>query len=175
MDEDTNNGAAMTTTVEERELVLERTFDAPRDRVFKAYTDPDQVIQWWGPKDWLTTVYTMDVKPGGTWHYCMRGPDGKESWGKATYHEVKPMERLKYTDSFADAEGNLIKGMPEMTTTVEFVEFEGKTRLVWRVEFASTADLESVLAMGMVQGAGESLDRLNAYLTEHREVPLPSM
>jgi len=163
---------AMTTTVEERAVMLEKTFNAPRQQVFKAYTDPEEIVKWWGPNGWLTTVYTMDVKPGGTWHYCMRGPEGKESWGKAVYHEVKSPEKLKYTDMFADAEGNPIKDMPETTVTVNFVDFEGKTRLTSRVEFASIADMENVLAMGMVQGIGETWDRLATYLQHETSASL---
>jgi uncharacterized protein YndB with AHSA1/START domain len=161
-----NTNSAMTTTVGERDVVLERTFDASRQQVFEAFTDPEKVVKWWGPKGWITEVYKMDVKPGGTWHYCMRGPENKESWGKAVYHEVKAPERLKYTDSFADAEGNTVKGMPETIVTVDFVDFEGKTRLMSRADFASTADLENVLAMGMVQGIDETWDRLASYLDE---------
>lgn len=170
-----NNNSAMTTTVEERVVVLERTFDAPRQRVFDAFIRPEEIVKWWGPKGWLTEVYTMEVKPGGKWHYCMRGPEGKESWGKALYHEVKSPEKLKYTDMFADAEGNAVKGMPETTVTITFVDFEGKTRLMNRVEFASTADMENVLAMGMVQGMSETWDRLANYLQEPSETLRPSM
>lgn len=166
---------AMTTTVGEREVALERTFDAPREKVFKAYTDPKEIAQWWGPQGWVTEVSTMEVKPGGTWHYCMRGPEGKESWGKAVYHEVKAPERLRYSDMFADSEGNAVKGMPETTVTVDFVDFEGKTRLVTRVEFASIADLENVLAMGMVQGIDQTWDRLASYLSEQSEAAHLSM
>jgi uncharacterized protein YndB with AHSA1/START domain len=164
--EQTNINDAMTTTVEERSVALERTFDTPRQQVFEAFTDPEKVVKWWGPNGWMTEVYKMEVKPGGTWHYCMRGPDGKESWGKAVYHEVKAPERLKYTDAFADAEGNVVKGMPETIVTMNFVDFEGKTRLTSRVEFASTADMENVLAMGMVQGIDETWNRLATYLNE---------
>lgn len=166
MNDEQNTNGAMTTTVEERDVVLERTFDAPRQQVFEAFIDPEKVVKWWGPKGWMTEVYKMEVKPGGTWHYCMRGPEGKESWGKAVYHEVNPPEKLKYTDAFADAEGNTVKDMPETVVTVDFVDFEGKTRLVSRVEFASTADLENVLAMGLVQGIDETWDRLATYLDE---------
>jgi len=174
-DEQTSNNGTMTTTVEERDIALERTFDAPRQQVFEAFTDPEKVVKWWGPNGWVTEVRKMEVKPGGMWHYCMHGPEGKESWGKAVYHEVHVPERLKYTDSFADAEGNTIKDMPETAVTIDFVDFEGKTRLVSRVEFASTADLENVLAMGLVQGIDETWDRLATYLSETAEALHPSM
>lgn len=174
-DEQAVDNGTISTTVEERDIVLERTFDAPPQQVFDAFIDPEKVVKWWGPEGWLTEVRKMEVKPGGVWHYCMRGPDGKESWGKAVYHEVKPPERLKYTDTFADAEGNAIVDMPETLVTIDFVDFEGKTRLTNRVEFASTADLEKVLAMGMVQGVDETWNRLATYLRDSAEALHPSM
>ena len=68
---------------------MERFFMAPRELVFSMYTEPEHVQNWWGPNDWKTTVYQMDVRPGGIWHYCMRSEDGQEAWGKSTYLEVE--------------------------------------------------------------------------------------
>jgi uncharacterized protein YndB with AHSA1/START domain len=148
----------------EREFVVERVFDAPRELVWKAWTEPEHLAQWWGPKGWTLPVCKMDFRPGGVWHYCMRGPAGEESWGKATYREIVEPERIVYLDTFADETGNPVEGMPEMLITMTFEEHNGKTRLKARTQFASAADLESVLAMGMVEGLTETWDRLEAYL-----------
>jgi uncharacterized protein YndB with AHSA1/START domain len=145
-------------------LTVERTFDAPRELVFKAFTEPDRVAQWWGPRGWDTTNYRMDVQPGGTWHYCMRGPDGMESWGIATYHEIIEPERIVYMDNFSDADGNIAENMPGMLITMEFHDQGGRTRLVSRTEFASPDTLQSILDMGMQQGLTETWDRLEEYL-----------
>ena len=150
----------------ERELVMTRVFDAPRELVWKAWTEPERLAQWWGPRGWTTTNYAMDVRPGGVWHYCMRGPDGGEAWGKAVYREIVEPERLVYIDSFSDAEGNAEDGMPQMVVTVEFTERDGRTTITSRGQFASAADLEAVLAMGVEQGMTETWDRLEEYLAK---------
>jgi uncharacterized protein YndB with AHSA1/START domain len=153
-------------TPSEREFVMERIFDAPRELVWQAWTKPEHLAQWWGPKGWTLPVCKMDFRPGGVWHYCMRGPEGEESWGKAIYHEIIEPERIVYLDAFADEAGNPVEGMPEILITVTFTEHDGKTKLTSRARFASAADLESVLAMGMVEGLTETWDRLEAYLAQ---------
>lgn len=90
---------------EEQELVITRNFDAPRERVFKAWTEPKRVVNWWGPKGFTTPFCRIDLRPGGVFHYCMRSPEGRDYWGMGVYREIVPPERLVYTDSFSDAEG----------------------------------------------------------------------
>lgn len=164
-----NNKTIVTKDVENRELVIERSLDAPRDLVWQGWTMPEHISKWWGPAGWVTTIYKMDVKPGGIWHYCMRPakanePAGKqESWGLATYREVINPERLAYTDSFSDKDGNIQKGT-EMPTTVDFADLNNQTKITVRTQFATVEQLESAEAMGMVQGFSETLDRLEKLL-----------
>ncbi len=153
-------------TLAEREFVMERIFDAPRELVFKAWTEPERLAQWWGPRGWTTTNYGMEVRPGGSWLYCMRGPGGEEAWGKGIYQEIVVPSLIVYNDVFADAEGNPVEGMPQILIRVEFAEYEGKTKLTNRAQFASVADLKAVLEMGMAQGANETWDRLEEYLAQ---------
>ena len=160
----TSETTAISTNKEARELIIERVFDAPRELVFKAWTDRAHLVHWWGPKGWTLPVCNMDFRPGGTWHYCMRGPEGEESWGKAVYREIVEPERLVYVDVFSDAEGNTADGMPQMLITVEFAEEGGKTRVTSRTQFATLEDLESLLEMGVAQGVTETWDRLAEHL-----------
>jgi uncharacterized protein YndB with AHSA1/START domain len=148
----------------DREFVMERLFNAPRELVWQAWTTPEHLAQWWGPKGWTLPVCQIDFRPGGVWHYCMRGPDGMESWGKATYQEIVEPERIVYLDAFTDEAGNPVEGMPEILVTVMFEEYNGQTKLTSRAQFASAADLEAVLGMGMAEGITETWDRLEAYL-----------
>src|SRR5690606_11279586 len=129
---------------------------------------PEHLSKWWGPKGWTLPVCEVDFRPGGVWLYCMRGPDGTEGWGRATYQEIVPPERIVYVDAFADAEGNVLEGMPQMVITVEFVDLGGKTKLIATTEFATVEDLEKTMAMGMAEGFGETLDRLEAHLAEQQ-------
>lgn len=152
------------TTPSDQEFVAERIFDAPRELVWQAWTKPEHLAQWWGPKDWTLPVCKVDFRPGGVWHYCMRGPQGEESWGRAIYREIVEPERIVYLDTFSDEAGNPVEGMPEMLITVTFENQNGKTKLATHAKFASAAELESVLAMGMVEGLTQTWDRLEEYL-----------
>ncbi len=126
---------------EGRDLVITRIFDAPRELVWKAWTDPERLKRWWGPKGFTAPYAKIDPRVGGTYLYCMRSPEGKDYWGTGVFREVVPMERIVITDSFADEEGNVVSathyGMSadiplEMLVTVTFEDHEGKTKLTLR-------------------------------------------
>jgi len=155
-----------TSTLSDREVVMERTFDAPRELVWQAYTKAEHLIHWWGPKGWTLPVCKVDFRPGGVWHYSMRGPAGEVSWGKAIYREIVEPERIVYLDIFADEVGNPIEGAPEMLITMTFEEQGGKTKLTSHTLFPSAADLEAVLKMGMEEGFTQTLDRLEEHLAK---------
>lgn len=155
-----------TSTLSDREFVMERTFDAPRKLVFEAYSDCKHLAHWWGPKGWTLPVCKIDFRPGGVWLYCMRGSEGAESWGKAIYREIVEPERIVHLDTFVDETGNLIEGTPEMLITVMFEEQGGKTKLTSHTQFPSAADLEAVLNMGMEAGFTQTLDRLEEHLSK---------
>ena len=146
------------------ELVVAREFAAPRELVFRCFTSSEHLEQWWGPRLWPLAVSKMDFRVGGQWLYCMRGPDGTEAWGKAIYTEITPPERIVYTDYFADATGTPQPGMPVMVLTMEFIDLGERTRLSSHARFATAADLDQTLAMGMVEGLTETWDRLAEYL-----------
>lgn len=164
----------MVSTVEnEKVLVLERVFDAPRELVFAMYKDPEHLKRWWGPRGWEVPVCNVDFRPGGVWHYCMKCVDpnqgqffGMESWGKGLYKEIVEPEKIVYTDYFSDAEGNLNQDMPATEATLEFIDLGGRTKLVSRSEYVSAEALKSVMDMGMLQGITETWDRLEERLNE---------
>ncbi|PEX83829.1 SRPBCC domain-containing protein [Bacillus cereus] len=154
-----------------RVLVLERVFDAPRDLVFSMFKEPEHLKHWWGPKGWEIPSCTVDFRPGGVWHYCMKCVDqnlgqffGMESWGKGVYKEIIEPEKIVYTDYFSDAEGNVNDSMPSTEMTLEFIDLGGKTQLINRAEYVNKEALKSVMDMGMLQGITETWDRLNERL-----------
>ncbi|MCB0128190.1 MAG: SRPBCC domain-containing protein, partial [Caldilineaceae bacterium] len=108
----------------DRELVVTRTFAAPRALVWQAWTQCEHLQEWWAPAGWSVPVCKMDFRVGGTWHYCMKGPmpDGSvmESWGLTVYQEIVEPERIVALDQFADAEGNVAAEMPKMLNTITF-------------------------------------------------------
>ncbi len=147
---------------------IERTFAAPRERVFDAWASCEALTHWWGPKGWTLPFCQIDFRPGGTWRYMMRGqgPEGMmDAWGKAVYSEIVPLQRIVYQDFFTDADGNVSPGMPEMTIEVEFIAEGTETRLRSIARFQKAEDIETVLKMGMEEGLRDTWDRLETYVT----------
>jgi uncharacterized protein YndB with AHSA1/START domain len=152
------------TPEEGHELVLTRVFDAPRKLVFKAWTDPKIVAQWWGPHHFTNPVCELDARPGGAIRIHMRGPDGTIYPMTGTYQEIVEPERIVFTSAALDAAGN---PMFEMLTTVTFAEQDRKTKQILRTRvIKSTAEAPRYLA-GMEAGWTQSLERLAAYLAAH--------
>ena len=144
----------------ERELVITRIFDAPRPLVFKAWTEPEHMARWWGPKGFTLPSCKMDLRPGGAYRFHMRSPEGDDHWSQGVYREVVEPERLVLAGAWTDADGKPTS--PETLVTVTFEEHEGKTKLTLH-----QAVFESVTARNAHQGGwSSSLDRLAEYLAK---------
>ena len=149
---------------ENQTLIIERVFNAPRQLVWQAWTEPDRVARWWAPSGLTTVIHEMDPRPGGLWHYSLQGPKGMVSNAKTYYREVVEPERLVYLDTFVDEEGNLVEGLPELNITTEFTETNGKTRVISRTRFNSIQELEFILKMGVEKGVTEAWNQLEELL-----------
>jgi uncharacterized protein YndB with AHSA1/START domain len=154
-------------------LVLERVFDAPRELVFTMFSQPEHLVHWWGPRGWELPVCTVDFRPGGVWHYCMKCVDasqgefyGMESWGKAVYKRIVEPESIAYTDYFSDADGNENESLPSTEVTIDFIDLGAKTKIISRSAYVSAESLQKVMDMGMLQGITETWDRLEERLRE---------
>jgi uncharacterized protein YndB with AHSA1/START domain len=164
----------------DREFLFTRVFDAPRDLVWKALTESESLMQWWGPKGYTMLTCRLDLRPGGVFHYSMRSPDGREMWGKWVYREIVPPERLVTVVSFTDAEGRLLRhpmspAWPlELLHTMTLSERDGKTTLtVAGVPINATEEERKTFHAGrnsMEAGFTGTLDQLDAYLTSVRGV-----
>ena len=151
------------------EFMITRVFEAPRDLLWQAWTDPETVKKWWGPKLFTASVIKMDVREGGTYLGCLRGPDGRDYWSGGTYREVVSQERIVAADHFADAKGNYVPasyyGMPgdapqEQMVAVEFHDLGGKTRMTLHVSGMVPGQMTDMA----VAGWNESFDKLAAHL-----------
>ena len=115
-------------------FVISRTFKASRERLWKAFTEVEQMKQWFGPKGFTTKQAKLDFRPGGIYHYCLVAPDGMEMWGKFVYREIVPPSRIVFVNSFSDAEGGLTRHPmapdwpSQMLTTITFTEEGDRTR-----------------------------------------------
>lgn len=150
--------------VPERELVLTRIIDAPREKLFKAWTDPELVKQWFAPLPWTTSAAELDVRPGGTAMVVMRDPDGNEYPHPGVYLEVVENERLVFTDAFTKAWEPSEK--PFMTAIVTFEDIGGKTRYTARARHWTVADREAHEKMGFHEGWGQCADQLAALVAK---------
>jgi uncharacterized protein YndB with AHSA1/START domain len=144
------------------DLYFERTFDAPREAVWKAFTDPQLVPRWWGQHGTTTTVVEMDVRPGGKWRYISSAPDRDDIAFYGEYLEVNPPAGYKWTFMF-DLEGVGPTGGPE---TFILEEVDGRTKVTSIGHMGSPEEIDQALATGMVGGALETWDRLETLLAE---------
>lgn len=135
-----------------RELVLTRIIDAPRERVFAAWTQPDLLKQWFAPRPWTTTVAELDVRPGGASFVIMRDPDGNEYPNHGVYLEVVPNEKLVFTDAYTEAWQPSDK--PFMTVVLTFEDEGGKTRYTARARHWTVEDRKAHEQMGFHEGWG---------------------
>lgn len=153
----------------QQEVFLTRVFDAPRELVWKAWTAPQHFKAWWGPRDYTCPFCEMDLRVGGKYLKCMRSPEGKDYWSTGVYREIIPMERLVFTDCFADEKGNVVPATyyglspdfpMEMLVIVTLEDEDGKTKLTLRhIDLPTGPDRE-----GAQLGWSQSFDKLAASL-----------
>ena len=153
---------------------IERLLDAPCERVWRAWTEVEHLVHWWGPKGFTVSHCTVDLRPGGMMHYCLRMPEGGEMWGRFVYREIVPPEKLVWVNSFSDKDGGVTRhpmapDWPrEMLTTVRFADEQGRTRI--RIEWLPIDASETELRVfdqgrdSMTQGWGGTFEQLIAYL-----------
>lgn len=146
-----------------QEVIISRTFDAPRELVYEVYTDPKLMPEWWGPAQYGTRVDEMDVRRGGRWRFVNVDGGGMEFAFRGVYHEAAAPDRLVYTNEF--------EGMPGAVglVTVTFEDLPGEKTMLTEVNLFPSVDArDAVIQSGMAEGASETLDRLAALLAKHK-------
>ena len=149
---------ATITTPAEREIHIERVFDAPRDLVFAVYTDPELVPEWYGPRGTTTVVDHMDVRPGGSWRFRFEEPDGTGTAFRGTYREISAPERIVQTFEW--------EGMPGHVSveTAVFEDLGERTKVTTTSIFHTTEERDGMLGSGMEGGMNETYERLDELL-----------
>jgi uncharacterized protein YndB with AHSA1/START domain len=148
-----------------KKLVVTREFKGTPDQVWKAWTDASLLDLWWAPKPWNARTKKMDFKEGGTWLYCMEGPDGEQQWCRADYKTINPQKSFSIVDAFCDENGNITEELPGMHWQNEFTKTENGTMVTAEITFKSEEDLEKIIEMGFKEGftaAHGNLDELLA-------------
>jgi uncharacterized protein YndB with AHSA1/START domain len=149
---------ATVTTPAEREIRIERVFDAPRDRVFAVYTDPALIPEWWGPRETTTVVDEMDVRTGGRWRFIMRNADGTETAFRGAYREITPPERIVQTFEWEPMAGHV------SVETATFEDLGDRTKVTTISLFHTPEERDGMLASGMEGGLNETYARLDELL-----------
>ena len=159
-----------------KEFVISRTFDAPRERVWKAWSEAEQLERWWGPKGFAIHIAKLAFRPGGVFHYRMRASNGHEMWGRFAYREIVAPERIIFVSSFSDEKGGIARApfsetWPfEILNNLTLTEEDGKTVVMLRGGPINATDEERKMFAGffdsMRQGFGGTFDQLEAHLAK---------
>lgn len=144
-----------------------REFDAPIEKVWKAWTDSSILDQWWAPKPWKAVTTKMDFREGGTWLYYMQGPDGTQSYCRADFKKIVPNKMYVGDDAFCDEKGNLNNEFPVMHWKVDFSKAGTGTKVEVEITYDSQADMEKIMELGFKEGFSSAHTNLDELLASN--------
>lgn len=148
-----------------KKITVERSFDAPVDLVWAAWTEPEILDQWWAPKPWRAETKSMNFVAGGQWHYCMVGPEGERQWCLFDYEAIEPEKSFAGQDAFCNENAVADDSKPRVKWKNDFNTAPGDTTLVnIALEFNELSDLETIIGMGFKEGFTMGLENLDAYI-----------
>ena len=153
--------------LKEKSILVSREFEAPLADVWKAYTDPKLLDQWWGPSPWRAETKQMSFKPGGYWLYAMVGPEGEKHWARMDYLAVDPLKSFDVQDSFADEGGVINRDMPVSKGRSSFTKTPKGTRVDFKLIYSTEEQLQKIVEMGFEQGITMCMDQLEAMFAKN--------
>lgn len=151
---------------ETNQLIAERSFEAPKSKVWKYYTTAELLDKWWGPEPYRAVTKSFDFREGGHWHYVMQGPDGDAHYCINNYKTINPEDSFTAFDAFANEDWSVKTDMPSQDWEVTFTETDGRTDVRVVLTCTSADDLEALVKMGMKEGFNQGLDQLEALLKD---------
>lgn len=149
-----------------RKIRVTREFDAPVEKVWNAWTEPNLLDQWWAPKPWKANTLSMDFRSGGTWLYYMEGPEGERHYSKVDYVQIEKNKWFTGTDAFTDEQGNTITDMPGSGWVVNFAPADAGTKIDVELSFATLEDMDKLLEMGFKEGFAAAHGNLDELLAQ---------
>jgi PhnB protein len=152
---------------ENKKINVDRSFDAPIDIVWDAWTDASILDKWWAPKPWRSETRSQEFREGGRWHYCMVGPGGERHWCLFDYKTIVPQKSYSGFDAFCDENAVLNPELPRMNWSNSFKNKDGSTIVNIEVSFDQLSDLEKIIEMGFKEGFTMGLENLDQYLKEN--------
>lgn len=144
---------------------IERSFNAPLDLVWAAWTEPEILDQWWAPKPWKSVTKSMNFEEGGQRLYAMVSPEGEEHWALANYISISPKTNFKFQDAFCDSQGKINEDLPRSDWDVNFTESKDSTIVTVEIAHRNLADLEKIIEMGFKEGITIALQGLDKILS----------
>lgn len=160
------NNPIITKDFSNNKIKIEKYFDAPKTKVWNAWTNDKILAKWWGPKQWPATSKSFEFKEWWHWHYYMTGPDWTQAWWWIDYLSIKPEEYFSAKDAFCDSEGNKSTSMPSTLWEAKFSEHEDKTLLVIELTFEKNEDMKKLIEMWFEEWFTDALDNLDQYLSK---------
>lgn len=145
-------------------LLVKREFDAPQEKVWRAWTDRELLDKWWAPLPWKAVTQEMDFRPGGEWRYYMLGPEGEKHYCLVNYLTIDAQNNFTSRDAFCDENGKPMTDLPVMNWTNNFIETPQGTRVEVRLDFKSEEDLKTIVEMGFKEGFDMGLNQLENLL-----------
>jgi len=156
--------AKITQDVPGKRIIVTRDFDAPVEKVWRAFSEKELLDKWWAPKPWSIETKTLDFRPGGIWHFSMIGPDGTRYWWRADYVAIEPKRSVTTTGGAADENAVLSGSTPPMGRVTEFTSTPTGTRVTITINFQNEADMQAMAASGMLAGTTAVFDNLEELL-----------
>lgn len=161
------NQTVITKQLDQKQLNVTREFNGPVDLVWKAWTKPDLLDEWWAPKPWKTVTKSMDFREGGRWLYSMNGPEGEQHWSLVDYKKITYQQSFQAQDAFCDDEGNIDSSeVPSMQWNVTFKDTGSGTKVNVTISFPSEEALEKIIEMGFKEGFTAAHGNLDELLKE---------
>jgi len=149
-----------------KQMKVVREFDASPEEVWKAWTEPEILDQWWAPKPWKAVTVAMEFREGGRWLYYMQGPEGERHYCRADYTSIVPNESFSVDDAFCDENGNTLTDMPSTHWDNTFARSGTGTRVEVLLTFSSEADMNKIIEMGFREGFASAHNNLDALLAK---------
>ncbi|MFV8270001.1 SRPBCC family protein [Flavobacterium sp. GT2N3] len=154
--------------LKEKSILVSRTFSAPLEKVWRAYTKSELLELWWAPKPWKAETKTMNFSVGGYWLYAMMGPENEKHYGRMDYTAITPHLSFEIRDSFCDEEGTVNNSLPISTGTIVFTTTESGTLVEFKMFYSNEKEIETMIEMGFEQGITASLEQLEMLFQEKK-------
>lgn len=163
---DIKNRTQITKDLKGKSVIVSREFEAPLEKVWKAYTNSKILDKWWGPSPWRAETKAFNFAPGGYWLYAMVGPEDEKQWGRMNYLTIDEHESIEIEDTFSDENGNLNNELPVSKGRIDFAETDDGTRVEFKMTYPTEADLEKIVEMGFEEGITTCFNQLESLLKE---------